>query len=191
MMIPKDASICPHCRKRQGMSSGFKLLLGLILFFAFMAIIRPLLNGGKNADKNTSSTLVSSALQSTQGAVPKGQSDSNATDDEVYTDVKRCMDLQYSLRPGWVPSDTNNAAFCIGKVVHNYGEKRVKKMIGLWFDQPRSFRYMTLFTEKEVTMINQALAGGAADRKLRQLLIDMVLANATIKAYEAQNGQRN
>lgn len=54
MMIPKEATICPHCRRRQGMSGGFKFFLGLILFFTVMAIISSLVNSGKNTNKSGS-----------------------------------------------------------------------------------------------------------------------------------------
>lgn len=98
-------------------------------------------------------------LQAYQGTPRNGQSGRYASDDEVYTEVKVCMDLQYSLRPGWVPSDTNKAAFCICNA-WGYGGERVKKMIKLWFDQPHSLKYMTLFTAEQIKLINKAKAEG-------------------------------
>jgi hypothetical protein len=153
MMIPKEAKFCPHCRKRQGMSVGFKLLLGLILFSALMAAISLLWNSGKNA-----------------------------SDDVVYTEVTRCMDLQYSLRPDWKPSDTYKSASCISNATARYGEERIKEMIGLWLAKPRSINYMTLLDEEVITLCNEALAVGGGRIDLRELLISSVLTETAKRA---------
>jgi hypothetical protein len=47
MMIPKEASICPHCRKRQGTSAGVKALAVLLILFLF-AFIGSLSKTGSN-----------------------------------------------------------------------------------------------------------------------------------------------
>lgn len=38
MMIPKEAKICPHCRKRQGWTWPAKIFLGLILLSVMMPV---------------------------------------------------------------------------------------------------------------------------------------------------------
>jgi hypothetical protein len=39
MMIPKQAKICPHCRKRQGWSLIAKIFLGIFIFMLFGLIV--------------------------------------------------------------------------------------------------------------------------------------------------------
>ncbi|MDH4230686.1 MAG: hypothetical protein OEW04_01500 [Nitrospirota bacterium] len=39
MMIPKDAKICPHCRKTLGMTMPVKIVIGLFLFAVIMSAI--------------------------------------------------------------------------------------------------------------------------------------------------------
>ena len=51
MMIPKEAKICPHCRKKQGMSIIAAIFFVVVLFFAFGIIISLVMgpSGGKKA----------------------------------------------------------------------------------------------------------------------------------------------
>jgi hypothetical protein len=42
MIIPKEAKICPHCRKRQGWTLPAKLGLGIIIFIVIIGIIAQL-----------------------------------------------------------------------------------------------------------------------------------------------------
>jgi hypothetical protein len=51
MMIPKEAKICPHCRKKQGWTLPAKIAAG---FFILMAI-GSIMNAGKNSSLTTSS----------------------------------------------------------------------------------------------------------------------------------------
>ncbi len=58
MMIPKEASICPYCRKQQGFSSGFKAILGIIIFLIVMVALMPRHQSG-NGDGSSSNPSVS------------------------------------------------------------------------------------------------------------------------------------
>jgi len=57
MMIPKDAKICPHCRKTLGMTMPVKVVIGLFLFGALMSAIAgnqstpPTSNGSNSVQK--------------------------------------------------------------------------------------------------------------------------------------------
>lgn len=39
MMIPKEAKICPHCRKRQGWTLPAKIVLGFIFFIVLIQLM--------------------------------------------------------------------------------------------------------------------------------------------------------
>ena len=47
MMIPKEAKYCPHCRKRQGTSTGVKIL-AVLLFLFLIGFISSLSKTGSN-----------------------------------------------------------------------------------------------------------------------------------------------
>lgn len=53
MMIPREARVCPHCRKQQGLSSGMKFILGLILFLIIMAWIGSMSRGPGNGSSSS------------------------------------------------------------------------------------------------------------------------------------------
>lgn len=89
-----------------------------------------------------------------------------ASDDEIYIVVKKCMDLQYSLRPDWMPSDTTKAAICIVNATNSYGEERVKKMIGVWLSRPFTLECMTVFTEEQRQIISEAFSGGLTKEQI-------------------------
>lgn len=70
MMIPKAAKICPHCRKKQGWTMPAKIVMGLIIFSAFIPLL------GRKADdppinKPISPQTVSPATQ--QPVAPRQQ----------------------------------------------------------------------------------------------------------------------
>ncbi|MEI6243330.1 MAG: hypothetical protein WCP39_08030 [Chlamydiota bacterium] len=52
MMIPKEAKICPHCRKKQGTSTAVGCLAIFILLMIFAAII-PFVTGNKPGGGNS------------------------------------------------------------------------------------------------------------------------------------------
>ncbi len=105
---------------------------------------------------------------------------SNASDDDIYRVVKMCLDLQYSIRPDWVPSDTTKAAFCITKAVSTWGDGPVEKMIALVLNRPYSMDYMSLLTDKEKHLIKEASSVGVKDMKSRTA--ELLIANANIEA---------
>lgn len=140
---------------------------------------------GENANKNAPVNVGGKTPSGATSAHLNSQSDRYASDDEVYRKVKTCMDLQYSLRPDWVPSDTIKAALCVYNAKNRYGEQRVKKMIKLWINQPHSIEYMTLFTEEQIALLNKALSLGIKKEKLN--MPDLVIANATLMV--AQSGK--
>lgn len=54
MMIPKEAKVCPHCRKKQGMSTGKGILIALALFIGFIILT----NVNKEETKITPTTPI-------------------------------------------------------------------------------------------------------------------------------------
>ena len=91
---------------------------------------------------------------------------SSASDDEIYKVVNACMNLQYDLSPGWVPSDTDKAALYLNNAVHEYGKKRVVKWVARWIKGfSRVNQHMTLLETltgkgKDIYVINRALEQG-------------------------------
>jgi hypothetical protein len=67
MMIPKEAKICPHCRKRQGLSWPVKILLTLIGLALLPSFIRGITEYEKA--KSTTSSTTSHDLSSKQEAL--------------------------------------------------------------------------------------------------------------------------
>jgi hypothetical protein len=114
-----------------------------------------------------SALCLSLALAADTSPTPK------VSDDEIYIVVKKCMDLQYSVRSDWLPSDTTKAANCIVNATKSYGEERVKKMIGGWLNRPFTIDCMTIFTESQRQMIREAFSKGMTkeDINLSNLVI--------------------
>ena len=52
MMIPREARVCPHCRKQQGLSSITKAVLGLIFLLILMGWIGSLSMGPGNSSSS-------------------------------------------------------------------------------------------------------------------------------------------
>lgn len=51
MMIPKEAKICPHCRKRQGMGLFAKIIIGVFGFFVLAGIVGRLIDSSSVEQK--------------------------------------------------------------------------------------------------------------------------------------------
>lgn len=178
MMISKEAIICPHCRKKQGTPIGTKILVAL-----FSLVTISLLLGLITNKNGTGSGSIPSAVMEKKDTSSVTSYTSNA--DEIYKNVTRCMDLQYSLRSQWVPSDTNKSASCLWKATELHGKERVKSIIKLWLKQPYSIKHMTLLTDENVSIIAEARALGLKDA-IEENLIDMIIASAAVKLSNTQ-----
>jgi len=58
MMIPKEAKICPHCRKRQGMGLFAKIIIGVFGFLVLAGVIGRLIDSSSVEQKKERASQV-------------------------------------------------------------------------------------------------------------------------------------
>lgn len=116
MMIPKEAKICPYCRKTLGTSTGVKILSVFIVIFLILFIIG-----------------LSSQTPSTPRTPPSGSDPKTATDDQIFREYEVCMsDAKKTLADDKLQGQ-NMIVNCFAQL-SKYGDKRKRKAFKTYVD---------------------------------------------------------
>lgn len=116
MMIPKEAKICPHCRKKMPISYGAGC--AIIVVFGFLLVWG----------------MASSPIMTTTTTLPPPNADpSTVSDDQVYREFEVCMNLAKGKVDRNKVEGQAIAANCMGQL-KKYGDKRAKKAFATYFD---------------------------------------------------------
>lgn len=114
MMIPKEAKICPHCRKKMPISGG--VAFAVILIFTFIIILA--IGSGSNTSQRT----------------PPANSDpATATDDQIYREFEICMNNAKKILPEDKLRGQRLVASCTTGM-QKYGDARARKAFQQYYD---------------------------------------------------------
>lgn len=113
MMIPKEAKICPHCRKKLTSSWG---CMAAIIIFAFIMI-----------------WFAAMQTPSTPRTPPVNSDPSTATDAQIYREFEICMNLAKKTVDDDKQVGQAIAAKCMMRLA-KYGDKRAQKAFATYFD---------------------------------------------------------
>lgn len=114
MMIPKEAKICPHCRKKMPISG----MTGLVIIIICTVIIV---------------WALSSGTPTTPRTPPAGSDPQTATDDQIYREYEICMNDAKKTLPDDKLKGQEMVVNCYAQL-KKYGDKRAKKAFKSYFD---------------------------------------------------------
>lgn len=114
MMIPKEAKICPYCRKKMPISRAVGLII--IVVFSFIIILS-----------------MSSQPHTTPSTPPIGSDPKVATDAQIYREFEICMNDAMKTVDENKLKGQDMATGCFAQL-QKYGDNRAKKAFATYYD---------------------------------------------------------